>query len=112
MSRSSTRRRKRAVMQKDLVKSILRSLMTDLRQKYRVRSLALFGSAVRGEMHSRSDIDLLVEFDDADNPVSLLEFIELRNYLSDALGCRVDLVEPHTLRPAYRATILHEAEPV
>lgn len=112
MSRSLTRRRKPTAIQKDWVKSALRSLMPELRQKYRVRSLRLFGSVARGNAHSRSDIDLLVEFDDADKPVSLLEFIDLRNYLSDRLGCRVDLVEPHTLRPAYRATILKEAEPI
>ncbi|MCS7207976.1 MAG: nucleotidyltransferase family protein [Fimbriimonadales bacterium] len=86
--------------------------MPELRQRYRVRSLAVFGSVARGDAHARSDIDLLVEFDDAEAPLSLWEFIALRNHLSDILGVRVDLVEPHTIRPAYRATILQEAEPV
>lgn len=112
MSRASLRRRKPGVIQKDLVKSALRCLMPELRQKYRVRSLALFGSVARGDTHARSDIDLLVEFDDADKPVSLWEFISLRDYLSDRLGCRIDLVEPHTLRPAYREAVLREAEPI
>ncbi|MFN3690067.1 MAG: nucleotidyltransferase family protein [Fimbriimonadales bacterium] len=98
--------------QKEAVKAKLRLLMPTLRQKYRVRSLALFGSVAREEAHALSDIDLLVEFDDADNPVSLLEFIDLRNYLSRHLRRRVDLVEPHTLRPAYRPHVLREAEPV
>ncbi|MCS6919500.1 MAG: nucleotidyltransferase family protein [Fimbriimonadales bacterium] len=110
--RQVSRQRKLPKVQKDQIKSTLRSLMPELRQRYRVRSLALFGSVARGDAHSRSDIDLLVEFDDAEAPLSLWEFIALRNYLSDILGVRVDLVELHTIRPAYRATISREAEPV
>lgn len=94
------------------VKAILRQLMPELRRVYRVHSLALFGSIARGEAKARSDIDLLVEFDDAENPVSLLEFIALRDFLSDTLKRRVDLVEKQTLRPALRERILREAEQI
>ncbi|MCL6532162.1 MAG: nucleotidyltransferase family protein [Armatimonadetes bacterium] len=99
-------------LEKESVKNLLRALMPELRRVYRVRSLALFGSVVRGEARARSDIDLLVEFEDADFPVSLLEFISLRNFLSDKLGRRVDLVEKQTLRPTLRERILREAESI
>ncbi len=107
------RRRARPIaLEKEAIKALLRELMPELQRVYRVRSLALFGSVARGEAKARSDIDLLVEFDDAISPVSLLEFVALRNFLSDKLGRRVDLVERQTLRPTLRDGILREAEPI
>lgn len=116
MSNRLTKRKvsitKRTAPDKERIKAVLRELMPRLRSVYRVRSLELFGSVARGEAKIRSDVDLLVEFEDGDKPVSLLEFIELRDFLSDMLGWRVDLVEKHTLRPTLREEILHEAEPI
>jgi len=71
-----------------------------------VESLALFGSAARGDARDDSDVDLLVEFRD---PVGLFEFLELRGYLESLLGCRVDLGMPDSLKPQLRASILQEA---
>ncbi len=36
--------------------------ITEICRRYRVRELAVFGSAVRGELRSDSDIDFLVDF--------------------------------------------------
>jgi predicted nucleotidyltransferase len=48
-----------------------------------------------------------------DNPqLTLLQFIELRDFLSDLLGVAVDLVEEETLKPALGEQILREAEPL
>jgi uncharacterized protein len=81
-----------------------------LRQRYGVRALWLFGSRVRAEERSDSDLDVLIELDE--RPLSLLKFIELENHLSDLLAVRVDLVEKKTLKPALGRHILHEAVPV
>ncbi len=77
-----------------------------LRDRFGVRSLALFGSAVRGEDRPDSDIDLLVEFE---RPIGLFEFVRLQLYLEKLLGRRVDLVTPDAVRPAMRERILKEA---
>ncbi|PUA31533.1 MAG: hypothetical protein B9J98_06015 [Candidatus Terraquivivens tikiterensis] len=37
-------------------------LLEELRQKYKVKRIGVFGSFVRGEQKKKSDIDLLVEF--------------------------------------------------
>ncbi|MDP2936437.1 MAG: nucleotidyltransferase family protein [Dehalococcoidia bacterium] len=71
-----------------------------------VKSLALFGSAARGEAGPESDVDLLVEFD---RLVGLFEFIEVKEYLEGLLGRPVDLVTPDALRPTMREGILSEA---
>ena len=76
-----------------------------LSERYRVRSLAVFGSYTRHEQRPDSDLDLLVTFDELP---SLLKFIELENYLSDALGVQVDLVMKDALKPAIGKHILRE----
>lgn len=67
----------------------------------KVRSLAMFGSVARHEAHEESDLDLLVEFDEARKP-SLFDLIGLEQYLEDVFGRDVDLVERSTLKPAVR----------
>jgi len=87
----------------------LQALMPELRAKYRVQQLELFGSYLRGEATPSSDVDILVAFQ---SPPTLLEFIELENYLSDVLQLQVDLVMKTALRPAVGERILLEAQPV
>ncbi|MEW5825674.1 MAG: nucleotidyltransferase family protein [Candidatus Bipolaricaulota bacterium] len=71
-----------------------------------VRSLALFGSTVRGEARVGSDVDLLVDFA---RPVGLFGFLEVKSYLEQLLGRRVDLVTARALRPEGRDAVLREA---
>src|SRR5262249_32557442 len=78
---------------------VLHRRLPKLREAYGVRSLWLFGSYVRGEARKRSDLDVLVEFDDH-STLSLFEFIGLENELSDWLGVQVDLVEKGGLKAA------------
>jgi predicted nucleotidyltransferase len=79
-----------------------------LLEKFRVRSLSVFGSAVRGDAGPDSDVDILVEFEpDAD--IGLIEFIRLKNELGDLLGVSVDLGTPEALHPALKEDILREA---
>ena len=66
-------------------------------RKWKVKSLGIFGSYVRGEARKSSDLDLLVEIDDP--KMGLLRFIALENYLSDLLGVKVDLVEKPSSPP-------------
>ncbi len=72
-------------------------------QGYGVRRVGLFGSCVRGEMTSDSDIDMLVEIG---RDISLLDFVGLKLELEDALNRKVDLVEYSTIKPLLRESIL------
>ena len=85
---------------------ILQAHLPELQQTYGIRTLGVFGSFVRGEQQPTSDLDILVEFDE--RPLSLFQFIELENRLSDLLGVHVDLVEKATLKPAIGRHILSE----
>lgn len=80
-----------------------------LREKYRVQTLEVFGSYVRGEAQKSSDLDILVTF--AEVP-TLFQYVALENYLSDALGIKVDLVMKNSLKPGIGKRILEEAQAV
>jgi uncharacterized protein len=75
-------------------------------ERYGVESLEVFGSYVRGEQKSNSDLDILVTFREAP---SLLTFIRIENDLSDALGVKVDLVMKDSLKPAIGINVLRDA---
>jgi uncharacterized protein len=72
-----------------------------------VKSVALFGSAVRGEETDTRDVDLLVEFD---QPTGLLGLIKLKHELQEMLEVEnVDLITRDGLHPALKERILSEA---
>jgi hypothetical protein len=83
--------------------------LTRLRETYHVESPGIFGSYVRQEEGSGSDVDVLVTFSE---PPSLLEFVALENHLSDLLGIEVDLVMRDSLKPHLGRRILEEVVPV
>jgi predicted nucleotidyltransferase len=87
------------------IKTILQQHKEELRAKYKVKEIGVFGSYVRGQQRKQSDIDILVEFEVVPG---LLKFIELEDYLSELLGVKVDLVRKSSIREELRDTILQE----
>ena len=95
-------------MRKDLENIIvkLRKEFPRLQTQFKVSSLEIFGSFVRGEQKENSDLDVLVTFSD---PPSLFTFIELEDDLSNLLGIKVDLVMKSALKANIKQRILSEA---
>ena len=71
--------------------------------RHRIRELAVFGSAARGDMRPGSDVDILVEFAPGTHPG--LGFFRLEEELSDLFGRRVDLCRKSLLKPLVRPTL-------
>jgi uncharacterized protein len=92
-------------MKRDTVLRILSAQKDDLRQRFGVKSLALFGSVARDEATDTSDVDLLAEFD---RPVGYFALIGLQEHLESLLGCKVDVGTPHSLKPRIRDSVLRE----
>ncbi|MCK4353916.1 MAG: nucleotidyltransferase family protein [Dehalococcoidia bacterium] len=88
------------------VQEIKRTL-EELKGKYKVKEIGIFGSYVRGEQKGKSDLDILVEFEE-DAKLSLLDVVGLEIELSDLLGIKVDLVEKKSLKPYIGQYILSE----
>ncbi len=78
---------------------------SELQKKFKVKEIGIFGSYVRGEQRMASDVDILVEFEEVP---TLLEFVELEDYLSRILGVKVDLVMKRALKPKIRENVLKE----
>ena len=70
------------------IEAILRKHKEELRERFGVRSIAIFGSYARGEETELSDVDILVEFE---RPIGW-EVVDLKDYLESLLGIKVDLV--------------------
>jgi len=75
-----------------------------LSERFTVERIGVFGSVSRGENESHSDLDVLVSFV---NP-SFDHYMELKFFLEDAFGCRVDLIVESALKPRLREAILAE----
>ncbi len=86
----------------------LREHKDEIRRRFGVKSLAVFGSVARGEAGPESDVDILVEFD-ADAHVGLFKMVELKEFLEEILGCPVDIVTLDGLRPWMRERVQREA---
>ncbi|HCC69005.1 MAG TPA: nucleotidyltransferase [Nitrospiraceae bacterium] len=89
------------------IKNILKAHKAELKEKYQVKEIGIFGSYVRGEYEEKSDFDILVEFEE-DAEIGLLKFINMENYLSELIGIKVDLVEKSALKPRIGKHILKE----
>lgn len=93
------------MISKDQAFATLAKLKGELRDRYGVSRIGVFGSLVRGEATAESDIDVLVEFA---RPVGFFKFLELEEYLAEKLGHKVDLVSKKALKPHIGARILEE----
>ncbi len=70
------------------IRSILRAHQPDLKKRYHVEEIALFGSYARGEQSETSDLDILVTLS---APLGW-EFVDLHDYLAELLETKVDLL--------------------
>ena len=93
------------------ITNILEKHKEELKEKYGVKKIGIFGSYVREEYKEKSDLDILVEFKE-DAKIGLLKFVNMENYLSELIGVKVDLVEKSELKPRIGKHILKEVVPL
>ena len=65
---------------------------------HNVETLYLFGSALKSNFNSKSDIDLLVKFKSIDLAKYYDNYMDLKVNLEKLLGRKIDLLEEQTLR--------------
>jgi predicted nucleotidyltransferase len=91
----------------DEIKSILARHKQELAERYKVKQIGIFGSYVKGGERKKSDVDILVEFEE---PIGLFKFMELERHLTGLVGRKVDLVMKTALKPRIGRCILEEVE--
>ena len=83
----------------------LKEIKPELQQNYFIKQIGIFGSYIRGEENTSSDLDILVEFY---KPIDMFKFVELERLLSEELNIKVDLVSKKALKPFIGKKILEE----
>lgn len=84
-----------------------REKLAEFCRRHHIRRLAFFGSVLREDFRSDSDVDVLVDF--LPGRVPGLAFFAMEAELSEILGRRVDLNTPQFLSRHFRDEALAEA---
>ncbi|MBK5965758.1 DNA polymerase subunit beta [Thiocystis minor] len=101
-----------------MINQRLKLPMADIRQvcrSHRIKSLALFGSAIREDFRPDSDVDFLVEFS-PDTPPDFARILDIQSELERLVGHPVDLIERRAVEQSRnyirRHQILNHLEPI
>ena len=86
------------------IKNILIKNKSNLKEKFGVEEIGIFGSYARGEQDENSDIDMFVKYN---KPLGL-DFIDLIDFLEKLLEIKVDLFSDYILKSKLGKTIIQE----
>ena len=90
----------------DILKK-LRTIKSEVEQRYHVKRMGLFGSYSRGEQKEGSDIDILVDFNDG---ADLFDLSGLKIFLEEMFQARVDVIPSRTLREELKQAVLADVK--
>lgn len=84
--------------------NVIKSHKNEIKTKYDVKKIGIFGSYAKGLQNEESDVDILVEF----KKPSFDKFMELSFYLEELFGKKVDLLTPNSLSPFMKPSVEEE----
>lgn len=73
----------------------------DFCRRWRIKEFSLFGSVLRDDFRSDSDVDVLVSFEE-NAGWSLYDVVDMKEELKAIFGREVDLVEKGAIRNPFR----------
>jgi hypothetical protein len=85
------------------IRAELQRMLPDLRRRWPIRRVGVFGSYARGEQGPASDLDLLVDFE---GPVSYFDLFDLEQEVGRRLGVKVEVTTRAALKPLVRERVL------
>jgi len=80
----------------DEIIKILTEHKEELRKKYKIKGIKIFGSYARGEQKETSDIDIIVDFEETP---TLIELLRVEEEIGRILGIKVDLLTEESISP-------------
>lgn len=91
-------------------KEILKKLEENKKriERYGIKKIGVFGSYVRDEQKKKSDIDIIVEFEE--DKISFDNYIHLKFFIEDLLKKKIDLVIVDDIKPRLKPYILKEVK--
>ncbi|MBP1910646.1 nucleotidyltransferase family protein [Methanolobus bombayensis] len=90
---------------RDIILKRLDELLPELKRDYKVKEIGLFGSVVRNENKTDSDIDFLVEFEKG---ADLFDLAALGIFLEDEFGSKIDVISKRAVRDELKNRIFSE----
>ena len=90
----------------EIREATLKRIKPILAEKFSVKEIGIFGSFVSGRESEGSDVDILVAFNE---PVGW-EFVDLKDFLEECIGLKVDLATAGALKPQQKEKILKDIE--
>jgi uncharacterized protein len=87
----------------DELVAYLRNKKAYFHEKFGVTRMGVFGSFSQGAQNTKSDIDLVVEFEKSRKNIHT--YLQLRRLLEKELSRKVDLGFEHSLKPLVRERI-------
>ncbi|MEP4532304.1 MAG: nucleotidyltransferase family protein [Cyclobacteriaceae bacterium] len=82
----------------------IRSIKPSLEQEFGVDKIGYFGSYASNSQTENSDLDILVDFSKDIG----WKFFDLKDYLEDVFGLKVDLVTPRSIRKSWKESIQNQ----
>lgn len=86
--------------------ALLREHEPEIKKRFGVAKIGIFGSYVRGEERPESDVDVLVTFRRGEETFD--NYMDCKFYLEDLFGRKVDLVMKNALKKRLKPIILGE----
>jgi len=93
------------MIKRDIILGRLDELLLELKKNYKVKEIGLFGSVVRNEYKTGSDIDFLVDFEKG---ADLFDLAALGIFLEDEFGTKVDIISKRAVRDELKSRIFSE----
>lgn len=92
-------------LDKTRILNILKEIKKEIKLKFKVKSIGLFGSYVKDLQNESSDIDFLVEFEKS---ADLFHYMGLILFLEEKFKRKVDVISKPAIKEDLRETILQE----
>ena len=92
-----------------MISAAQKNIIIDILGTHKPRMVGIFGSYAREENDEKSDLDILVDFEE---PLDLLELIGLEQELTENLGVKVDLITAHSLSPQLKHYVEKDLIPI
>ena len=89
------------------IRAIILEKKPELKRRFHVDKIGVFGSYARGDQKKRSDIDFLVIFN---QPVSYFDLGGLKIFVEEITGLESHVVPYHNLRTEFRDNILKQVK--
>ena len=69
---------------------LIKMNISNLKERFGIRSFCIFGSVARNEHNAESDVDVCVEMEP-----DIYLLVALKQFLENLLGCSVDVIRKH-----------------